>query len=198
MIAIASPTPPKMTIEEYLGWEAHQAIRHEYVNGDIFAMTGGTIPHNDIALNLYRVLYPHLQSPGCRINVADVKVQVTPTSPYYYPDVVVSCDPRDRNARKFIQHPQLIVEVLSPGTESRDRGEKFIHYQAMPSLQEYVLINSEKISVEIYRRGEGRMWLYSPYQAGDTVVLESLGFEAEIEVFYEGVTFDEPDLPELA
>ncbi len=196
MIAIASPTPPKMTIEEYLAWEAHQELRHEYVNGDIFAMTGGTIPHNDIALNLYTALRQPMRSRSCRINVSDVKVQVTPTSPYYYPDVVVSCDPRDRTARQFIQHPQLIVEVLSPSTESRDRGEKFIHYQAMPSLQEYVLMNSEKIFVEIYRREEGRMWLYSPYQAGETVVLQSLGFEAAIEVFYEGVTFDEPELPE--
>ena len=150
----SSQQPLKMTVEEYLEWESQQEIRHEYVNGELFAMTGGTIPHNDIALNLYRALYPHLRSRGCRVNVSDVKVQISPASPYYYPDVIVSCDPQDLNARKFIQFPQVIVEVLSPSTETKDRGEKFIYYQTMPSLQEYVLIDPEKVAVECYRRGE--------------------------------------------
>lgn len=132
---IATPQPQKMSIEQYLEWEPLQEYRYEYVNGEVFAMTGGTIPHNDIALNIYRALYPHLLSRGCRINVADVKVQVNINSPYYYPDVVISCDPRDLNARKFIQYPKIIVEVLSPGTEAKDRGEKFAFYRAMPSLQ---------------------------------------------------------------
>jgi Uma2 family endonuclease len=190
MIAIAFPQLPKMTIEAYLDWEPRQEVRYEYVNGELFAMTGGTIPHNDIALNLYTALRSLVKARGCRINVSDVKVQVSPSSPYYYPDLIVSCDPRDRTARKFIQHPILIVEVLSPGTESKDRGEKFRQYQAMPSLQEYVLIDSEKIAVEIYHRGEGRMWLYSPYQAGDTLTLSSLEFECPIALLYEGVTFE--------
>lgn len=121
---IATPQqPPKMTIEEYLEWEPQQDIRYEYVNGEIFAMTGGTIPQNDIVLNLYRALYPHLRSRGCRVNVSDVKVQVSPKSIYYYPDVIVSCDPQDLNARKFIQKPKLIAEVLSPGTSAKDRGK---------------------------------------------------------------------------
>lgn len=98
---IAIPEPQKMSIDQYLEWEPLQESRYEYVNGKVFAMTGGTIPHNDIALNLYRALYPHLRARGCRINVADVKVQVSTQSPYYYPDVVVSCDARDLNARKF-------------------------------------------------------------------------------------------------
>src|ERR687886_1838932 len=102
MIAISQQSE-KMTIEEYLEWEPQQDLRYEYVNGEVFAMTGGTIPHNDIALNLYTALRPHLRSRGCRVNVSDVKVQVSPKSPYYYPDVIVSWDPQDLNARKFIQ-----------------------------------------------------------------------------------------------
>ena len=186
----SSQQPVKMTVEKYLEWEAQQEIRHEYVNGELFAMTGGTIPHNDIALNLYRALYPHLRSRGCRINVSDVKVQVSSASPYYYPDIVVSCNPQDLNSRKFIEFPKLIVEVLSPSTEARDRGEKFISYQTMSSLQEYVMIDPEKIAVECYRRGEGQMWLYSPYQAGDVITLSSLEFECPIELLYEGVSFE--------
>ena len=122
-------------------------------------------------------------------NVADVKVQVNSQSPYYYPDVVVSCDSKDFKASKFIQNPTLITEVLSPGTSARDRGEKFTSYLSMPSLQEYILIDSEKISVERYCRGEGRMWLYYPYIAGDTVTFSSIEFECPIELLYEDVVF---------
>ncbi|MEH2411232.1 Uma2 family endonuclease [Nostoc sp.] len=188
MIAIPQQ-PPKMTVEEYLEWESQQDVRYEYANGEVFAMTGGTISHNDIALNLYRALYPHLRSRDCRVNVIDVKVQLTPQSRYYYPDVIVSCDPQDLNARKFIQHPKLIAEVLSPGTSAKDRDEKFTYYLTIPSLQEYILIDSEKISVERYCRGEGRMWLYYPYTAGDIITLSSIEFECPIELLYEGVVF---------
>lgn len=189
MVAIPKE-PLKMTIEEYLEWEPQQDIRYEYVNGEVFAMTGCTIPHNDIALNFYTALRPHLSTKGCKANVSDVKVQVTPQSPYYYPDVIVSCDPEDLKARKFYKNPKLIAEVLSPGTSSKDRGEKFTYYISMPSLQEYILIDSERISVELYCRGEGRMWLYYPYIAGDIVTFSSIGFECPIELLYEGIEFE--------
>ena len=188
---IATPElPQKMTVDEYLEWEARQEMRHEYVNGEIFAMTGGSIAHNDIALNLYRILRPHLRPRGYRVNVANVKLQLSSSSAYFYPDVIVSCDSQDMNARKFIQHPKLIVEVLSPSTEAKDRGEKFTYYRTIPTLQEYVLIESEKIAVDCYRRGEGRMWIYYPYTAGDIITLESIEFECPIELLYEGVVFE--------
>ncbi len=189
MVAIPEE-PQKMTIEEYLEWELQQEIRYEYVNGEVFAMTGGTIPHNDIALNFYTALRPHLRPRGCRVNVSDVKVQVTPQGPYCYPDVIVSCNSEDLNARKFIKKPKLIAEVLSPSTSAKDRGEKFAYYLSMPSLQEYILIDSEKISVERYSRGQGRMWLYYPYIAGDTITLSSIEFEFPIELLYEGIVFE--------
>jgi Uma2 family endonuclease len=125
------------------------------------------------------------------VNVSDVKVQVSPQSPYYYPDVVVSCSPQDLNARKFIQNPTIIGEVLSPGTSAKDRGEKFAHYLQIPTLQEYLLIDSDKISVERYRWGEGRMWLYYLYSAGDTITLSSIELDLDIALLYEGVTFEE-------
>jgi Uma2 family endonuclease len=184
------PQTPKMTVEEYLEWEPQQEIRYEYCDGEVFAMTGGTIPHNDIALNLYRALYPHLRSRGCRVNVSDVKVQLSSKSPYYYPDLIVSCDPQDLNARKFIRNPKIIAEVLSPGTTARDRGEKFTNYLKIPTLQEYLLIDSEKIAVERYVRGEGRMWLYYRYTAEDMITLSSIEFEFAIELLYEGIAFD--------
>jgi len=186
---IANPHLQIMSIEKYLVWEPLQDCRYEYHNGEIVAMTGGTVPHNDITLNLYRALYPHLRSQNCRINVADVKLQVSLKNSYYYPDIIVSCDQRDLNARQSIQYPKLIIEVLSPNTERKDRGEKFLFYRTIPTLQEYILIESEKIGVESYRRGEGKTWLYYPYIAGDTININSLDFSCGIDLLYEGVTF---------
>lgn len=176
-----------MTREEYLVWEPLQELRYEYWEGEAVAMTGGTIPHNDIALNLYRALYPYVRDRGCRVNVADVKVDVAETGRYFYPDLVVSCDARDRTAIQLLQFPTLIVEVLSPATEANDRGDKFKQYMTLPTLREYVMVDAESISVECYRRGEGRMWLYFPYAAGDVITLESLGFACPIEQLYEDV-----------
>lgn len=187
---IATPYPAPMSVEAYLVWEPQQETRYEYVHGEVFAMTGGTIPHNDIAINLLTILLPQIRSKGCRLNMADVKLQIEVSGLYYYPDLIVSCDPRDLNARKFIQFPKLIVEVLSPGTADKDRGNKFRDYQSIPTLQEYLLIDSEKISAECYRRGEGRMWLYYPYNAGDTIALESLGINLAIEQMYAGINFE--------
>jgi Uma2 family endonuclease len=192
-VIAANPQFDGMTVEEYFEWEAQQEVRHEYFEGDVVAMTGGTLPHNDIALNLYRAIYAHVRPRGCRTNVADVKVQVTPTV-YFYPDLVVSCDERDRNAIKLIQYPKLIVEVLSPSTEAGDRGRKFTSYQTLPSLQEYVLISSEQMSVECYRRGEGKVWFYLPYMAGETIDLKSIEFSCAIELLYEDVQLVEPEI----
>ncbi|MEG3923556.1 MULTISPECIES: Uma2 family endonuclease [unclassified Microcoleus] len=186
MISIPQ-APQKMTVEEYLEWEAQQEIRHEYVNGEVFARMGSTIPHNDIALNFYTALYPHLRSRGCRMNVSDVKLQVSFQSSYYYPDVIVSCDPEDINSRNFIQNPKIIVEVLSPSTSAKDRDEKFTCYLKIPTLQEYILIDSQKIFVERYCRGEGRMWLYYSYTAGEILTLSSIEFDLPIALLYEGV-----------
>lgn len=188
---IATPQPAPMSVEAYLDWEPQQETRYEYVHGEVLAMTGGTVPHNDISINLLTILLPQIRAQGCRINMADVKLQIDASGLYYYPDLIVSCDPRDRNARKFIQFPKLIVEVLSPGTADKDRGDKFRDYQTIPTLQEYVLINSEKISAECYRRGEGRMWLYYPYATGDAIALESLGISLIIDQLYIGINFDE-------
>lgn len=186
---IANPSP-HWTVEEYFAWEPAQDLRYEYLDGELVAMTGGTVPHNDIAINLLFLLRPHIRGVNCRINMADVKVRVSPTV-YFYPDLVVSCDERDRNAIKLIEFPQLIVEVLSPSTEADDRGRKFNQYRTMASLQEYVLISSDQMNVECFRRSEGKHWLYTPYSASDCVTLESVGWSGVIEQIYEDVQLTE-------
>ncbi|HAG82174.1 MAG TPA: hypothetical protein DCL61_13665 [Cyanobacteria bacterium UBA12227] len=185
----------KMTAEEYLEWEAKQEFRHEYVDGEIIAMTGGSLPHNDIALNFYTALRPHVRQRGCRVNVSDAKVQARKNSRYFYPDLVVSCDPDDLKSREFIQNPKVIVEVLSPSTANYDRTKKLKYYRQIPSLQEYVLVDSEEIGLEIYRRGEGKMWLYYQYEVGEAIALESIEFECLIDLLYEGVSFGDESKP---
>ncbi|HBE19308.1 MAG TPA: hypothetical protein DEG17_14645 [Cyanobacteria bacterium UBA11149] len=180
-----------MTPEQYLEWEAKQEFRHEYIDGEIMAMTGGTIPHAKIYLNFYRALYPHLRQRGCEPFVSDVKVQTNKNSRYFYPDLVVTCHPDDLKAKDFIQYPTVIVEVISPSTANYDRTKKLKYYRQITSLQEYVLVDSEAISVEIYRRGQGKMWLYDEYEAGDVLALESIEFEFAIDLIYEGITFGE-------
>ncbi|NEQ77221.1 MAG: Uma2 family endonuclease [Okeania sp. SIO2C9] len=188
----------KISPEEYLEWEAKQEFRHEYVDGEILAMTGGTIPHTKIYLNLYTALRPHLSKRGCEAYVSDVKVQDSKNNRYFYPDLVVTCNTEDLKSRDFIKHPTVIVEVLSPSTQKYDRGDKLKYYRQFPSLQEYVLVDSESISVEIYQRGEGKIWNYCGYTEGESITLESIEFTSAIEVLYEGVNFETSENTEQA
>ncbi|MBD1853183.1 Uma2 family endonuclease [Cyanobacteria bacterium FACHB-502] len=198
---IADPKSQLMAPEAYLEWEDQHPFRHEYLRGIAYAMTGGSVPHNDIALNLYRILYPHLRSRGCRVNVADVKVQVSDNGPYFYPDVVVSCDERDRRAFKLIQSPCLIVEILSPGTAGFDRGDKFRAYRRLTTLQEYVLIDSETRNVDCYRRNDQGKWELTAYpldeapeESDPEVHFTSIDFRCPLSAIYEDIDFPEPSL----
>jgi Uma2 family endonuclease len=190
MIANPQAISP-MAAEEYLVWEASQELRYEYIDGQVIAMTGGSIPHNDIALNFYTLLRPHLRAKGCRVNVTDVKVQARTNSRYFYPDLVITCDAEDLTARDFVKRPKIIIEVLSPSTESYDRTQKLKYYRQIPTLQAYVLVASEEMSVEVYQRSEGKMWLYDQYETGEAIALPSIEFECPIELIYESIVFDQ-------
>ncbi|MCE2697452.1 MAG: Uma2 family endonuclease [Nostocales cyanobacterium LE14-WE4] len=172
---------------EYLEWEEQQDIKYEYINGEVFAMTGGTIPHNDVAFNLASGLKNHLKGSKCRVNIADAKVGVSDTGPFTYPDVVVSCHPKDKKAIKFIQFPSLIVEVLSPSTEAYDRGGKFQLYRRIQTLQEYVLISADKIGLDCFRLNDRGLWELHPFVEGDEVHLVSVDFRFPLSLVYEDV-----------
>ncbi|MBD1865185.1 MULTISPECIES: Uma2 family endonuclease [Trichocoleus] len=189
---IASPESRYSTPEEYLEWEAQQPLRYEYVGSEVFAMTGGTVAHNTIALNLAAALRGHVRGGPCRVFMADVKVQAQAQGPFYYPDVMVSCDERDRSAVRLIQYPSLIVEVLSPSTEAYDRGGKFAQYRRISTLREYVLINAETAEVECFRLNAAGKWELNPYGEGEEVYLESLDFSCPIALIYEDVAFTPP------
>jgi Uma2 family endonuclease len=190
---IANPQARGFTPDEYLAWEREQPIRHEYIDGEVYAMTGGTLPHNDIAVNLTTILRTTLRGTGCKVRMSDAKVRVSAQGPYFYPDVVVSCDERDRRAVEAIQYPKLIVEVLSPSTAGFDRGDKFKFYRRIPTLEEYVLIDSEKVGIDCYRKTSGGKWELTVYpeDAGDILELVSLNFQCPLALVYEEVEFPE-------
>ena len=200
---IAHPQPQLITPQEYMEWEEQQPLKYEYMNGQVFAMTGGTIPHNDVAINLTSALKNHLKGKGCKVQMADAKVGVSQNGPFHYPDVLVSCDPRDQRARQVIYHPCLIVEVLSPGTEAFDRGKKFRNYRRINTLKEYVLIDADRIAVDCYRLNEQGIWEFTAYAPEETanneteleIYLMSVDFNCLLSVLYEDVVFpeDNPD-----
>ncbi|MBO1347203.1 MAG: Uma2 family endonuclease [Hormoscilla sp. GUM202] len=187
---VAMPKEAKITPQEYLDWEEKQPIKYEYMDGRMFAMTGGTIPHNEIAINLATALKTHLRGKGSKVLMADAKLGVSEKGPFYYPDVMVSCDERDRRAIKVIYHPCLVVEVLSPGTEAFDRGKKFQNYRRISTLKEYLLIDAEEITVECFRPKENGVWEISSYGEGDEVNLTSVDLSFPIEMLYEDVVLE--------
>ncbi|KAB8320987.1 Uma2 family endonuclease [Tolypothrix campylonemoides VB511288] len=200
---IAQPQPQFMAPQHYLEWEEQQPIKYEYINGEVFAMTGGTLPHNSIAINLTSALKNHLRGKGCKVFMADAKVGVSLQGPFHYPDVMVSCEPQDQRARQVIYHPCLIVEVLSPSTEAFDRGKKFRHYRRIDTLKEYILVETDKMNVECYRLNEKGKWELTSYSIEETtedgteleVQLTSVDFRCPISLLYEDVVFPE-DNPE--
>jgi Uma2 family endonuclease len=188
MIAIKENFP-RFTPEEYFAWEEQQNCRHEYLNGEVYAMTGGTLNHGRIAGNFYFILKAHLRGSGCQVGNSDCRVNIVNSTDYTYPDLSVTCDERDRTNTQYITYPCLIVEVLSPGTEAYDRGSKFRMYRQNPSLQEYVLVDANSISIELFRRTNENNWQIIDYQIGDTVELKSVNLTFEIEQVYEEITF---------
>jgi Uma2 family endonuclease len=175
---------------EYLDWEEQQEFRHEFVDGEVYAMTGGTINHSKIAVNLTILLGNHLRGSGCQVLNSDAKVEIVESNCFFYPDVSVTCDERDRNASKFISNPCLIIEVLSPSTEAYDRGDKFRLYRQSASLQEYILVSTTGIAIDVYQRNESGRWEIISYSSGDTLELKSLNFSFEIDRVYDDITFN--------
>ncbi|MBE9056043.1 Uma2 family endonuclease [Sphaerospermopsis sp. LEGE 08334] len=176
-----------MTPQEFLQWEASQEIKHEYLDGEVIAMIGGTIPHAAITLNLASALKNHLRGSKCTALMSDAKVGVSENGPFFYPDVVVSCHPQDKQAIKFLQFPCLIIEVLSPGTEAYDRGKKFQQYRNFSSLQEYVLIDSQRVALDCFRVNDRGFWELHPFVEGDEVVFTSVDFSFPFSLVYENV-----------
>jgi Uma2 family endonuclease len=185
---------PKLTPEEYFAWEERQEVKHEYFDGEVFAMTGGTQNHGRIAVRLVSLIDNHLDDGNCAAFNSDVRVKIQDSEKYVYPDVSVTCDERDRQTPQYVSHPCLIVEVLSPSTEAYDRGNKFELYRRSPSLREYALVSADAVAIDLHRKNERDRWELIYFRAGDTVELETIGLTFPIEQIYRGIKF--PDAPQ--
>jgi Uma2 family endonuclease len=182
---VASPHPA-LTTQEYLTLEAESSIKHEYIHGEAYAMAGASDAHVTIAGNLFALLRNHVRGSGCRVYIADMKAHIEARNCFYYPDVMVTCDERDREHDTYKCFPKLIIEVLSESTESFDRGDKFADYQTLEMLEEYVLINTRHQRVECFQRNEAGLWVLR-YYTESIFTLASLNFSAPLATLYEDV-----------
>jgi len=174
--------------EHYLEWEKGSDVKHEYLNGEVFALAGAKDAHVTVAGNLFASLHGHLRGGPCRLYLADIKISVEQANAFFYPDVVVTCDERDRDTEYFKRFPSLIVEVLSDSTAAFDRGNRFSFYRKLESLREYVLIDPDTMSVDCFRLDEtSGHWVLYPYGSGDIVEFASIGFSVPLEALYENV-----------
>ncbi len=178
------PAVNTVTEAEYLEFEATAEGRHEYVGGEIFAMTGTTLTHNELVYRAVTDLRGKLAGRQCRTWMIDVKLKVDRTGDYYYPDAFVTCDERDRGETLVQRHPTLILEVLSPSTAIYDREGKFAAYRKIESLRAYVLVSTEMQLVEVYERQEGPFWRFSAYGAGEVARVEALSVELAVDALY--------------
>jgi Uma2 family endonuclease len=168
-----------MTEEAYFQLEADSGIRHEYIDGQVYAMVGSALNHNRIAMNVAREFGNHLKDTPCETFSADIKVRVG--SDYVYPDVVVDCHATDN----MLVSPVIIVEVLSKSTRKKDTTQKLIRYINLPSLQEYVLIEQDIVSVQVLRRTNA--WQPDYYYLGDSVTFDAIGVTLTVDSIYERV-----------
>jgi Uma2 family endonuclease len=173
--------------DEYLAREAASDVKHEFVGGQVYAMTGASAAHNRIAGALYARLLVAAEGK-CQVFISDVKLRADSLPTYYYPDVMVVCDPSDDDP--YIKtRPCLVAEVLSPATEAIDRREKLATYQRLPSLREYLLLSQDAPRIEVYRRKSLREWLLETLDATDTLRLECVGAEVAVAEIYRGVAW---------
>jgi Uma2 family endonuclease len=180
----------KYTYQEYLQLEIDTDIRHEFWNGEVFAMAGGTRSHSEIGLNVCSFLSDKFRPNGCKVYQGDVKVEFEKENYYVYPDVVLTCDKND-NDTYLIKKPSLIVEVLSKSTEAYDRSIKLAQYRKIKSLRYYLLVSQTKPMVEVYgRTSEEAVFTYEVYETlEESIHLPALDFELPMSEVYKYIEF---------
>jgi len=182
----------KFSLDDFMQWESEQSERHEFISGEVLAMTSARDGHNTISGNFFAALHSALRGSPCRTFIADMKLRIDAADAAFYPDVMVTCDIRDKTPEADLakRHPTLIVEVLSESTAAYDRGLKFEYYRNIETLKEYLLIEQDRRHADLFRRREeDGLWVLYASGATDDVVLESVGVRLSMAVLYEDVAF---------
>lgn len=190
----AERQPEAMTVEEYFELEkSYPEICYEYVDGYVYMMAGGSFNHDTIKSNIQRIIGNLLaENNRCNVYSSDMKTQIAEKR-YYHPDVVISCDPRDRGTGDLLKYPKVIFEVLSPSTEMTDRTRKLRDYLALPTLEEYILVDSASYRMEMYRK-EPRKWAYYMFDLEDELELISVDLRFPVAAAYNKVIFEQENM----
>jgi Uma2 family endonuclease len=184
-----SPHQSHMTVEEYFELcRSNPDVRYEYIDGQVTMLAGGSLNHARIATNVNGILRNLLRGSPCQAFTSDAALQVG-ASRYVLPDVTVTCDERDHQDKDYLQYPCLLFEVLSPSTEAADRGRKFTYYRNLSTIQEYVLVNSQEVTVELFRREKKTLWTLHVFGVDDEISLTSIGVTLSVRDIYENVVF---------
>src|SRR6266851_4582265 len=179
-----------MTVEEYFLLEKNDPDTcYEYNDGYVYAMSGGSFNHAMNKSNVQRILWGLLRGGKCRVYSSDIKVYIAKER-YFHPDVTMTCDPSDRGTGDLLQSPRLVVEVLSPSTELKDRTWKLQNDTAHPSIEEYLLVSSQALKIELYRKEQNK-WVYSAFGANDNIDLVCLGVHFSVAEAYDGINPEE-------
>lgn len=189
---------PSLSTEEYLEWEEKRAVKHEYIDGEVYAMAGSSDNHAAIVRNVIMTLGPHFRGSACSLYPQDIKAKIKGRNRFYYPDLMLTCNDRDKLDRYVKRNYKVIIEVLSDSTEGFDRGDKFEDYRRSDSLEEYVLISQNRMNVEVYRKNLAGRWELQAYHAGEQVELASVGLTFPIADLYEDVTLPPEETDEVS
>lgn len=195
----------KLTIEEYLAFERASEQKHEYYQGEVFlmldaipestsdmevqAMSGASLTHNIISVNIIGELYARLKGKPCRPYGSDMRVHIPENTLFTYPDISIFCGDLDQSNEDSVVGPTIIFEILSPSTKNYDRGSKFKLYRDIPSLKEYVLIDTENINIEVFRINKSEHWELEEYKSPyDKIELPAIGIGMPIELVYQNTS----------
>lgn len=183
-------TERRMTVEEYFELEEQSELRHEFYDGEVYAMSGTTLNHNSIVGNLWSVFRSFFRQRGCCVFGESIKLKVSDRY-YLYPDIIVTCVPKDTCASYIIEQPIILVEVSSKSTDAKDRGVKLKQYKTIPSLQYYLLVSQREYSVELFSRVEATdLWTYRSFESvTDVIRFDTFNFEIALQAIYDDIDF---------
>ncbi len=179
----------KLTAENYLEFEQSGQVRHEYVAGQLFAMVGASAAHNVIALNIASIVKAQLRGSQCRTYMSDMKIRIKSLDTFYYPDVMVTCEKFVQNSL-FQSEPAIVFEVLSPSTMHIDRREKFMAYQQISSLREYIVVHQNEPEIELFCKDKSGSW--ERFDVNNELILSGVqgcGLSLKLADIYEGIDF---------
>jgi Uma2 family endonuclease len=182
-----------ITEEEYLEAELTALERHEYYQGEVFAMSGGSVNHESIVGDSFFAIRSHLQKKACRVFGSNLRIQIEANGLFTYPDISIFCEQLKpyKTRKDTVVNPTILIEVLSPSTQNYDRGDKFSLYRDLPSLKEYVLISSTQVLVEHHVKQADDQWQLTIYRSRESIfTIHAIDFTTEIGTFYENINFE--------